>query len=302
MTAGATDRILVVGEAVVDVITTEDGSVRVPGGGPANIAVALAQLGRSVDLLTALGSDDDGVRIDEHLRLHGVHVRGESWTSSPTSTAVAHLDATGAASYSFDIHWEPAKLPPQPALAAVHVGSLGAYLAPGAHITADVLQQTIAAEVSFDPNIRPDLLRHAAALARTSAILAEATIVKLSDEDAAWLYPDLDALAVLDLLLESGPRLVALTRGSDGALLRSTDSDVVSVKSHPRLVSDTIGAGDSFMAGIIDAVLQLGGSQNLNTGAVRQVGQWASAIAGLVVEQTGARMPSRDDVARRLAE
>jgi fructokinase len=171
----------------------------------------------------------------------------------------------------------------------VHTGSIGAALEPGASEVERILAATDAL-VSYDPNVRPALMGdQAAAVARVERLVALADIVKASDEDIAWLYPDAGAADVLERWKAMGPRLVVVTRGGDGADALS-DSGAVHVPAFVTKVADTIGAGDSFMAGLLAALLRNGFDD------VRGAVSYAARCAGITVSRPGADPPTADEV------
>ncbi|GEP48029.1 fructokinase [Microbacterium saccharophilum] len=290
---------LVVGEALIDIVEVDgQPSTEHVGGSPGNVALGLGRLGVPVRLLTALGRDDRGRNISDHLRSSGVQIDPRSWTLARTSTARARIGGDGSAAYEFDIEWPAFDAFAPPAAGLVHVGSLGALVNPGA---ADVLRlvRTLppGAVLTFDPNIRPRLLSdRATATAQVSAITQRADFVKLSDEDAAWLYPGLDADNVLDLLLDAGARAVALTRGSAGAELASPDARV-HVDALPVHVTDTVGAGDSFMAAIARELFhERVGPGEYDADTLTRLGRRGAQAAAVTVTRVGADLPRNADL------
>jgi fructokinase len=208
--------VLVVGEALVDVLVQEGEDVELPGGGPANIAVGLGRLGHDVALLTCLGDDDRGRAVRAHLEASEVEVLAAPLER--TSTARASLDAAGVASYQFDITWDITDLTPSTTPRWLHVGSLGATLQPGAdQVSRLVSRYDGSTVVSYDPNVRP-LLMTEADKPRIIELASRAAVVKLSEEDGAWLHPGERPVDVARRLLALGPRLVVMTLGGDGAL------------------------------------------------------------------------------------
>ena len=272
--------VLVIGEALVDVVRAGDSESRHAGGSPMNVAYGLAQLGIETSLLTRIGRDDDGALIQKHLARAGVELLPASLRDEPTSTAVATIGADGSASYEFDVSWD---LPAVNASADwVHVGSIATFLAPGADSVENYLESC--ERVSYDPNIRAALMP-ADARARFERIARLATVLKLSDEDAAWLYPDVDD--VIDVLLALGPSVVALTRGAGGATIASADEryDVPAVRVE---VKDTVGAGDSFMAALIASLID---NKPLDAAA-----STAITAAAITVSRVGAQPPTRAEL------
>jgi fructokinase len=273
--------VLVVGEALVDVVTRADGTVvEVPGGSPANVAVALARLGVDVQLLTALGDDPHGDLVRQHVEASGVVVVAARLPR--TAVARATLDASGAATYVFEIAWDIGEVQSHAAADWVHIGSIATVLQPGAdQIAALVAAHRGSCPISFDPNCRP-LLTPEPDLARVEALVAQCDVVKLSDEDAAFLLPGVPLEEVLRRWRALGPRLVVVTRGAAGALALTDELVEVPVPPGPPVV-DTVGAGDTFMAGLIAT---RGTSLDL-----------ASAAARITVSRVGADPPWRAELA-----
>jgi fructokinase len=231
-----------------------------------------------------------------------------------TSTATARLAPDGSAGYSFDLRWSlPAGLSAaHPVLASAgvaHAGSIGAFLEPGATAVCRLLRDLAAPDASgraplitLDPNIRPSIVPgRAAALERFGELAGSAAVVKLSDEDAEWLYPGADADEAADRILRLGPGLVAVTRGGEGALLAT----VTARRSVPGIVvtvADTIGAGDSFMSALIDRLAALldgrvpvgllrDGSA-LDPAVLAEIGDFAVRAAAITVSRPGADLPT----------
>ncbi|AXH37069.1 carbohydrate kinase [Humibacter sp. BT305] len=239
----------------MDVVVGPDGSHAHPGGSPANIAYGLARLGHEVSLLTSLADDDFGRALAEHLEGAGVEVLDASWGAERTSTATATIGGDGAARYDFDVSWSIPDGAVVPPASILHSGSIAAFLEPGA----SAVETLFAAErarslLSLDPNIRPALVGdHADARARFERLAGLADVVKLSDEDADWLYPGLSVEDAAHRIRDLGPLCVAVTRGAEGALLVSA-SALVSVPGRKVEVADTIGAGDSFMSALLHVI------------------------------------------------
>jgi fructokinase len=257
----AAPSVLVLGEALADVVAAPDGSRRAhPGGSPANVALGLARLGHTVHLATRLGDDGHGRMLRNHLVGNGVLLTKESVEAGRTSTATATLDRDGRASYTFDIDWDlPPRISDQVQAKPpthLHTGSIAALLAPGAHrVLSAVRSARPRATVSYDPNLRPALLGEPAReQPRVEALVALSDVVKASDEDLAWLCPGQDPDRVAADWLSRGPSLVVLTRGAKGASAywRRGRHDLAAEQIE---VADTIGAGDAFMSGLISGLL-----------------------------------------------
>lgn len=281
---------LVVGEALIDIVRTPKGDVERVGGSPANVALGLGRRGVQVELATQLADDARGQAITRHLRASGVVVHPLPNTPATTSTTLARIADDGQASYDFNISWDVATESVHCAPRVLHTGSIAAFLEPGASSVRQLVDRTEAAEVTFDPNIRPALLSsHSDAVRTFEHIAGASTVVKLSDEDAHWLYPDLGINDVVGRLLALGPRLAAVTLGSRGAVLANRNHEVLVPGVRVRTV-DTIGAGDTFMASLIHSVLERG-SGNLSQSDLGTIAEHAVAAAAITVGREGADLP-----------
>lgn len=294
--------VVVIGEALIDRISTAHGSVDRPGGSPMNVAYGLARLGCPVHFLTSLGDDPEAGLIVDHLTAAGVRLIDGSIGQGRTSTTVASLDGDGAASYRFDVRWQLPRELTLPSAAIVHTGSIAAVLEPGAAVVLEVAQASRAAAlISFDPNIRaslilnPDLAR--ARLAQWASI---ADVVKLSEQDAEWLYPGAPIRSVLDRVLQHGPSLVVVTREAQGAIL-ATETAAVAVPGVAVQVVDSIGAGDAFMSALLyqlHALLSVRTIAALRAGTpytqakMKSIGEFAALCAAISVSRAGAALPS----------
>ncbi|MBD7956761.1 carbohydrate kinase [Microbacterium sp. Sa4CUA7] len=242
--------VTVIGEALMDIVHAPDGTRASPGGSPANVALALGRRGLRPVLVTQLADDAHGRDVTAWLERSGVavHVAGRP---PRTSTAVAHLDADGAATYDFDIAWDPAPWE-APAAPVVHTGSIASILRPGADAVEAALRAVRAdAVVTFDPNVRPSLVTDADdARARVARLVALADVVKVSGEDLDWLHPGRDHRDIAREWLAAGPSLVVVTEGGDGSFAVHA-AGLVEVAAQPVTVVDTVGAGDTFMAALI---------------------------------------------------
>lgn len=292
--------ILVIGEALIDIVTTPGAPDRyAPGGAPANVALGLGRLGEEVELLTDVGDDFHGGFLLAHLRASNVQVHATP--KGATSTARATLAADGSADYDFRLRWSPdGSLVVDRSFSALHIGSIAAFLAPGSAVV-DTLLDTASAQGSssgttplttFDPNIRPSIIgSHAESRERFEALAARVDVVKLSDVDADWLYPGEPAKAQLDRILGLGAGLVAMTRGGEGALL-STASARSRIAAEIAEVTDTIGAGDSFMVSLVRDLHRLSTPiADLHAEQLTEIGQNAAHLAAVTVARTGADLP-----------
>lgn len=265
-----------------------------------NVAVALSRLGHDSHLLTRIGDDARGDAIREHLEASGVRLTSGSSVPAPTSTALARLDVHGAATYEFDLLWDPSPVGLPERADAVHTSSIAAVLEPGAATVLDTLRRyRETATISYDPNARPTLMGAPETVrAQVEASIALSDVVKASDEDVAWLYGTEDVEDVVDSWRELGPALTVLTRGEEGAVGFSSSGRV---QVSPVVVDavDTVGAGDTFSAGILDALAakDLLGAQRrpalaaLPSDEVADVLRRAAALAAITVSRAGANPP-----------
>jgi fructokinase len=300
---------VVVGEALVDLVGQRGSRTLVahPGGSPANVALGLARLGDRVSLMTRLGRDSFGEMVSAHLKASGVHVDAGPDAGAKTSLAVASL-AAGVASYDFRIEWEVGDLAPLPVEArCVHTGSLATALAPGAAHVTDLLErerQRGRVTISYDPNVRPALLGSPEdARPGIEHLVSLSDVVKVSDEDLRWLYPDRRDEDVARDWLALGAPLVVVTRGGDGVFAVTASLELVRPATRIDLV-DTVGAGDSFTAGLLDGLGRadlLGGPRRDDLAGIDETSlisvlDDASLIASITCSRPGADPPTWAEV------
>jgi fructokinase len=292
--------VIVVGEALIDVVHTGDGVDEHPGGSPANVAYGLARLGVSTGFLTSIGRDDRGLAISSHLTGAGVHILPGSQPAAATSTATATLADDGSATYCFDLVWQLAPFAPTYLPRLLHAGSIASFLAPGAAGVKSLLQHCAdISTVTYDPNIRPELLgSHHEARTIFEDLVPLTDVVKLSDDDAAWLYPRRSPEEAARHIRGLGTDLVVVTRGSEGSFLLTADTEI-SVPSVESVVADTIGAGDAYMAALILGLLTRGG-EGLAPPVLEQIARMASIAAAITVGRPGGDLPSAAEVRARL--
>jgi fructokinase len=278
--------IVVAGEALVDLIPTASGDLSINlGGGPFNTARWLGRLGSDVAFLGPIAADPLGQRLRDDLADTGVALDLVAATELPTTLALAQLDATGSATYSFytdgtsvlDISSDQARAQLPDSFDALYLGGLGLALEPIATALADTvaLARERGAVVMVDPNIRPSLINDRDAyIARFKAILELTDVLKLSVEDAAWLGPEHD----------HGPGIVLLTAGAEGATV-FTAAGTTHVPAVTVEVVDTIGAGDAFSSGFLSRWLD-------DRDDVIGAAQHAARLASVACAQRGATPPA----------
>lgn len=299
-----------VGEALVDIVYRTDGTVdEHAGGSPLNVAIGLARLGHQVQYAARFGKDRYGDLIRDHLageRL--LTLTPGTDEAAQTSTAAAHLDENGAATYTFDLTWDVgAALDAEP-VGHLHTGSIAATLPPGAADVAAAARRTRqTGTISYDPNARPSIMGSAQEVRpQIEEIIALSDVVKASDEDIAWLYPEEPVDEVMRRWGDSGPRLVVVTRGWLGCwVLVTATSERATLPSVPADVVDTVGAGDSFMSGLVSGLLDAGllgdasARQRLATARLWDIGpalDRAAACAAITVSRPGANPPTRAEL------
>lgn len=303
----------VIGEALVDVVQRPDAPTQAhPGGSPMNVAVGVARLGHQAQFIGRYGQDDHGTLIDDHLRASGVHLPVPA-DRKKTSVAQATIGADGAADYEFDIDWSLDEAAETLAAAAatsdaIHVGSIGAMLEPGAStVLATVAAAAPTALISYDPNCRPSIVPDAsAARERAESIVRHADVVKASDEDLLWLYPHRTIEESARAWIELGASLVVVTRGELGpwAVTQKTSPAGVAMPAYRVEVADTVGAGDSLMAALITALLDRDikgrGSRAqlelMSREELKDILAFSATAAGITVSRAGANPPTRDEL------
>lgn len=300
--------VLVLGEALVDVVHQGGTISEHVGGSPANVAFGLGRLDHDVTLAAWFALDERGKRIQAACEAANVKVAKGSERAPRTSVANALIDAAGKATYQFDLSWLLPELPAGDAVGHIHTGSIGATLEPGgSQVVKAVREAADGATVSYDPNARPTLMGSSqAVLGRVEEIIALSDVVKSSDEDIEWLYPNQSVADVMRRWLNMGPALAVVTRGGDGAYVAiATDDDIVEVAPNRVDVIDTVGAGDSFMAGLISGLLDAG---YLGDAAARKALREARLVdimpavdraittSSNTVSKAGAYAPTRDEL------
>jgi fructokinase len=301
----STGQVWVCGEVLIDLIPNAKERKAVVGGGPANTAKALAKLGIATQFIDGISSDQYGQMALKELQQDGVLLDYVNSSDKPTALAIVSLSATGAATYEFVIDetatfdfshtWLPDPFTLKPAL--LHIGTLVTAIEPAASILHEWASRVAdVAPVVFDPNIRPAVMDnrdlYVAAVEKWVAISA---CVKVSDDDLSWLYPDEKIESVVNRWLSDGVALVVVTYGAKG-ITGYTSSESIAVDAVKVEVVDTVGAGDTVGAVLVEAIIEKGLS-NLTGDLLRDALARAVKAAAITCSRTGARPPSKMELA-----
>lgn len=303
--------ILCLGEALIDLVHREGATSEHVGGSLLNVANVLGEQGAIAQLACWIGEDERGNRIERTLASHHVGLVSGSREAPFTSVAHAEVDKNGHATYTFDILWDAPDIRTCD-FDHLHTGSLATMLEPGATaVRHAVAHHSHCGTVSFDPNIRPRLMGSAEdAREAIEALVRLADIVKVSDEDLEWLYgDDLGLNAQLEAWLQLGPPLVIVTRGAHGAIVGLKNGERTVIPAMDVTVADTVGAGDSFMGGLLAGLAEIGligtgnAKENLASAtmsAITPALKRASVTSGLTVSHAGAYAPTREETDKAL--
>ncbi|WP_405483421.1 PfkB family carbohydrate kinase [Streptomyces sp. NBC_00009] len=296
---------LVIGEVLVDLVWRAGAEAIVPlaGGSPANVAVGLHRLERPVRLATTWGDDVPGELVEAHLAATGLPIDRAATASGRTTLALAYVDKeSGAATYDFLAAWDPIRFDIPPEVTLLHTGSLAIVVEPGAFQVREAARTVrsrpggaVAVDLNVRPSAQPDRDTY---LCAVHAMVGDADVLKASDEDLTWLYPESTPEEAARALLKRGPRLVVVTSGSAGAY-GVIDGAEARCPAPAVDVVDTIGAGDSFQAALLAALLQpqpngtytvvLPTDENGLASVLRQ----AVTAGALACQQAGAQPPTR---------
>jgi fructokinase len=290
----------VCGEVLIDILPTGP----VVGGGPANTAKALARLGHDVHFIDGISSDAYGQAARAELLRDGVNLDLALASDKPTCTATVTLDAAGGASYEFLIDgtatfdfapsWlpDPYRFQPQ----VLHIGTLVTVIEPGASALYDwAMQVAEFAPIVFDPNIRPsvqpDRDLYESAVEKWAALSA---VIKVSDDDLAWLFPEVSIDDVANRWINDGVFLVVVTRGANG-IVGFTEDGRVEVPGVKVDVVDTVGAGDTVGAIVVEAMIEHGLIE-LRGDRLQEVLSRAAHAAAITCSRQGAQPPYKHEL------
>jgi fructokinase len=298
------NQVWVTGEVLIDLIP--DGSERKPivGGGPANTAKALSKLGIDTQFIDGISNDDYGQMAKNELISAGVKLDYVKYSDKPTCLAIVSLSDSGSASYEFLIEntatfdftsdWLPNSQTERPIL--LHIGTLATAIESGASVLFEWAQSVAeVAPIVFDPNIRPavisDRKQYVKQVVRWVSISAA---IKVSDEDISWLYPSLEIEQVVNNWLANGPTHIVVTYGDKGLAGYRVDEKVF-VDAIKVVVADTVGAGDTVGAILVEAIVK-DGLKNLSGVRLEMMLKRAAKAAAITVSRSGANPPTLKEI------
>jgi fructokinase len=298
------NQVWVCGEALIDLISDGEKSRAVVGGGPANTAKALAKLGIATQFIDGISTDEYGQMVLRQLKLDGVFVDFVKFSNKPTCIANVTLDEKGNATYDFQIEgtatfdftksWLPDPQLYMPTL--LHIGTLVTAIEP----TSSILFNWVGnfkgiIPIVFDPNVRSAVLSDRFSyLSQVERWVSISDAVKVSDDDLSWLYPSSSIDEISSKWLSMGPDLVVVTLGDKG-LIGFRKNEKVCVSAEKVRVADTVGAGDTVGAVLVEAILKnsLG---NLSGSNLELFLSRAAKAASITVSRFGAIPPTSDEI------
>ncbi len=287
----------VAGEALIDLIPKNGERLPIVGGGPANTAKALARLGFDSYFIDGISTDAYGAQIRSELLADGVKLDFTLTSNNPTCLATVTLDASGGASYEFlidgtatfefDESWLPNPLNPP---AVLHVGTLATIVEPGATKLFN-WAKNVKAPIVYDPNIRSSVVndhnRYKEIVQKWTSI---SSVIKMSEDDLAWLYPEMDFRSSAENFITEQTQLVIVTKGENGIDGFTQDGEV-SVPGVKVEVVDTVGAGDTVGAIIVEGIVKYGLAELVGS-TLEKILQRAAAAAAITCSRAGANPPT----------
>ncbi len=297
-------QVWVAGEVLIDLIPAGGQYASVVGGGPANTAKALAKLGVKAYFIDGISNDEYGQMVKAELLSANVLLDYAQYSNKPTCTAKVTLSKSGSASYEFVIEgtatfdfsdqWLPDPQTLNPSL--LHIGTLATVIEPGASILFEWAQRVAhIAPIVFDPNIRQAVLGNRDGyVKKVEKWVAISSAVKVSDEDLNWLYPGKVIDEIVSKWLEVGVELVVVTLGGKG-ITAYRENEQISVDAVKVVVADTVGAGDTVGAVLVEAIIK-NGLDRLNGEALKTMLNRATKAAAITVSRTGANPPSKEEI------
>ena len=298
------NQVWVCGEVLIDLIP--DGTERraVVGGGPANTAKALSKLGISTQFIDGISTDKYGQMALSELEKDGVLLDFVKFSDKPTCLAIISLNSKGGATYEFVIDntatfdfshsWLPDPMNIKPSL--LHIGTLVTAIEPAATVLFEWANKVAkVAPIVFDPNIRPAVMNNRGEYVKqVERWVGISSSVKVSDDDIYWLYPGQDLDKVAKRWLGMGPKLIVVTFGDKG-LAGYRENSKISVDAKKVVVADTVGAGDTVGAILVEAIIE-DGLDKLTDERLSMMLDRAAKAAAITVSRSGALPPGRDEI------
>ena len=302
--------ILCCGEALIDMIpdtSTNGDACFVPkaGGALFNTSIALGRLGADVGLFTGVSTDLFGALLEKELLASGVSTAFLFKSNAPSTLAFVELK-DGHAAYTFyskntaDTSLTTTDIPANlNGVDALLFGGISLCTEPTASTMLAMMQKYANNHViMLDPNIRTAFIKDEEKYRnRLGKMIALTDILKISDEDLNWLVPDTSSIEKqIDVLIGDSSKLVLVTKGSDGAVAFHGPNEIAVVAATKVIVADTIGAGDTFNAGILqslvnDRALTKPFHANPDQNTIQTALRHANKIAAMTVSRIGAKLP-----------
>ena len=294
----------VVGEVLIDLIPDGSGRKPIVGGGPANTAKALSKIGIATQFIDGISTDEYGQLSKDELVSARVKLDYVKYSNKPTCLAIVSLSESGSATYEFVIEntatfdftpdWLPNPLTEKPAL--LHIGTLATVIEPGVSVLFEWAQSVAKiALIVFDPNIRPAVMNDREKYVKqVERWVSISSAVKVSDEDIRWLYPNLEIDQVVNNWLAKGPSLIVVTYGDKG-LAGYRMGEMVKVDAVKVVVADTVGAGDTVGAILVEAIVKDGLSSLIGV-ILEKILKRAAKAAAITVSRSGANPPTLKEI------
>ena len=298
------NQVWVCGEVLIDLIPDGKERKAVVGGGPANTAKALAKLGIDAQFIDGISTDKYGQMALKQLHKDGVLLDFVKFSDKPTCLAIVSLNNQGGASYEFVIEgtatfdfsasWLPDPVANKPSL--LHIGTLVTAIEPAASVLFEWAKKVAkVSPIVFDPNIRPAVMSDRTEYVKqVERWVSISSSVKVSDDDIYWLYPGVELDKVANKWLSMGPELVVVTFGDKG-LTGYRKDEKVAVNAKKVMVADTVGAGDTVGAILVEAIIE-NGLDKLTGMRLSVMLDRAAKAAAITVSRTGALPPSKAEI------
>ena len=297
-------QVWVVGEVLIDLLPEGVDRKPVVGGGPANTAKALSKLGIDIQFIDGISTDGYGQMAKDELVSAGVKLDYVKYSEKPTCLAIVSLSDSGSATYEFVIEntatfdfnskWLPEPQTDLPSL--LHIGTLATVIEPGASVLFEWAKSSAkVAPIVFDPNIRSAVISDRDQyVMQVDRWVSISSAIKASDEDIKWLYPFLEIEQVVNDWLTKGPSLIMVTYGDKG-LTGYRKSEMVSVEAVQVKVADTVGAGDTVGAILVEAIVK-DGLDSLAGSRLETMLKRAAKAAAITVSRVGANPPTSEEL------